>query len=222
MHRFTPEQMADLGLAALANARRLFDDATLLHEHGRFTSSFVLLGLAADELGKHVMVVAFFNRPDSEAEWRKLGKRVNRHQDKLANSLWGAWAADLLSDADEPDAEEFHQKRLAATYVDLDKEGTLRTPEMVIDQRTNQEALDFIARELKFCETTMSGVSIQSMAEAMARMQAASANGKPLAPTRHREIMALAIAARAGIPRDSAMELVHLVDELLGDSNVSE
>jgi AbiV family abortive infection protein len=79
--------MAELSLAALANARRLFDDAVRLKADGRVASAYLLAGLAADELGKHVLVTSFYGREETDAEWRRFWRRFRDHQEKLGNSL---------------------------------------------------------------------------------------------------------------------------------------
>lgn len=68
MRRLSTQQMAEVALAALANARRLLADATFLRVSGRTASAYVLAGLAADELGKHVLVASFFGREDTDTE----------------------------------------------------------------------------------------------------------------------------------------------------------
>lgn len=67
--KLTSRQLAELSLSALGNAQSLFDDARRLETAGRHASAFLLAGLAADELGKHILVTSFPARRPDEAEW---------------------------------------------------------------------------------------------------------------------------------------------------------
>ena len=79
----------------------------------------MVAGLAADELGKHILVTSFYAREQTDEEWRKFWRRFRSHQSKLGDALLGAWAGDLVSEDPPPDVAEFHQERLRATYVDV-------------------------------------------------------------------------------------------------------
>src|SRR3954451_13467833 len=83
VNRLTAQQAADVAIHALANARRMHDDAVFLRHAGRLPSAFMVAGLAADELGKHVIVTSFFGRNDTDAEWRKFWRRFRQHEAKL-------------------------------------------------------------------------------------------------------------------------------------------
>ena len=160
-----------MALAALRNARLLFDDAEQLHGLGRIATSYLLAGLAADELGKHVLVSSFFAREGSEAEWANFWRRFRSHPEKLGNVLFGAWSADLLSTEAMPDAQEFHKRRLAATYVDLGPNGETVAP---ITSISNDELDDLLSRvrgELIYCEDQMDGVSPARLASVLAKMR---------------------------------------------------
>ena len=125
MRRLTSQQMAEVALEALVNARRLYDDAVSLRQGDRLPSALMVAGLAADELGKHVLVTSFYNRDQTDDEWSKFWRRFRNHQEKLGDALLGAWAGDLISEDPPPDAAEFHQERLLATYVDVTPDGTV-------------------------------------------------------------------------------------------------
>lgn len=77
----------------------------------------MVAGLAADELGKHVLVNSFFLRDQADEEWRQVWRRFRSHESKLNDKLLMAWAGDLISEGPQPDAAAFHRKRLLATYV---------------------------------------------------------------------------------------------------------
>ena len=84
-----------MALEALVNARRLYDDAMSLRQSDRLPSAFMVAGLAADELGKHILVTSFCNRDQTDEEWRKFWRRFRNHQSKLGDALLNAWAGDL-------------------------------------------------------------------------------------------------------------------------------
>lgn len=153
MRRLTTTHIA---LEALTNARDLFDDGLVLYERQRISSAFTLIGLAADELGKHILVASFYGaREDTDAEWKKFWQRFRRHQEKLGNSLYAAWAGDLLSDEAPPDAELFHKQRLAATYVDIDDNDLVQTPRTSINKNDVAHAIERIGSELDFVNPSL-------------------------------------------------------------------
>ncbi|MGC7268693.1 AbiV family abortive infection protein, partial [Mycobacteroides abscessus subsp. abscessus] len=89
--------MAETALEAMRNARRLLDDAAVLAEDDRLPSAFMLVGLAADELGKHILVASFFSRIPDDDDWRTFWRRFRRHTEKLGNSLMSSWLGNLLT-----------------------------------------------------------------------------------------------------------------------------
>jgi AbiV family abortive infection protein len=129
MKRLTYKQMAEVALEVLANARRLYNDAALLQRVGRLASAFMVAGLGADELGKHVLVASFYgSREDTDEQWRKFWRRFRNHQSKLGDALLGAWMADLFTEDPPPDVATFHQERLLSTYVDIGPDGAVTVP----------------------------------------------------------------------------------------------
>ena len=102
MRTLTALQMAEVSLAAMRNCRRLLDDAVMLAGAGRLPSALMLAGLAADELGKHVLVASFFAREGTDEDWRKFWSRFRNHTEKLGDALMGSWVGDLLTDEPEP------------------------------------------------------------------------------------------------------------------------
>lgn len=194
-------QLAELSLAALANARSLFDDAVLLRHAGRTSSAFLLLGLAADELGKHVMVSAISGRDDTDAEWKKFWRRMGSHESKLGNTLTAGWAGDLLSDDPLPDKAAFHQQRLSATYADVTTDGKISVPSDVIREHDVDQALNLIGRELKFCESALGAFAPERLARHFESLRAAERSVASDASHRGpEETLAWVLAVRAGIP----------------------
>lgn len=176
MRRLTSDQLAGLAMAALVNARRLFDDAEVLREAGRIPSSFALLGLAADELGKHVMVASVPARKESDEQWRTFWKRMGRHEAKLGNSLFGAWMSNPNDLGDPPDPGEFHRQRLSATYVDI-RNGIVERPDDMISLTTLTEAFASIGRHLQLCERMLDLTDEPGLADAMDSVRAKANEG---------------------------------------------
>jgi AbiV family abortive infection protein len=219
MQRLAPEQMAEIVLAALSNARRLLDDAVLMTERGRTPTAFLLVGLAADELGKHVMVASFYGmRQESDDDWKKFWRRFRTHQEKLGDALWAAWAGDLLTEDPPPDVEAFHRRRLASTYVDVDDNGCIATPQSTVTTAELEEALARIKPELEFCERGFGAATPSALGAAFSRMRD-SENSEQV-----REIisdlgpmgsLAYVIASRGGASHDAAVQFASTMSAVL-------
>jgi AbiV family abortive infection protein len=217
MNRLTPDQMGELSLAALANARRPFDDALTLRESERFATAYLLVGLAADELGKHVLVASFYGaREESDAEWNKFWRRFRNHQEKLGDALWGAWAGDLMTDEPPPDIPAFHQRRLAATYVDLDPSGALSVPEAVVTTSELDDALNRVGGELEFCETALKDATPTRLGTAFADMRASDTaeQMRDMLKSGPMSALALAISLRSGLSKDDALKFATRASEI--------
>ncbi|WP_460867572.1 AbiV family abortive infection protein [Nocardioides pakistanensis] len=209
--------MAELSLKALANARALFDDATALYERGRIASAFTLVGLAADELGKHVLVTSFYGgRDESDDEWRKFWKRFRHHESKLGDALWGAWAGDLLSEDPPPNVKAFHERRLSATYVDIADDGTVQTPADSITAADVEAALGLVSGEVKFCEEALRGATPETLGRHMESMRTsgiADEFRRLLTDAGPTASMGFVIGMRAGLPPDEALAFARFAEE---------
>ena len=170
MKRLTFQQMADVALQALANARRLYDDALLLLGADRLPSALMVTGLSADELGKHILVASFYVRDQTDAEWRKFWRRFKRHEEKLGDALLGAWSGDLVNLESPPDAASVHLERLAATYVDVSDDGTTRAPSDVVVRDRVIEVLRLLEPELAYCESVVSHMTAPQFAAVLESM----------------------------------------------------
>ncbi len=217
MKRLTSQQMAEVALEALVNARRLYDDAVSLRQGDRLPSAFMVAGLAADELGKHILVTSFYNRDQTDEEWRKFWRRFRNHQEKLGDALLGAWAGDLISEDQPPDAAEFHQERLLATYVDITADGTVSAPSQVVGKGRVDEILSLLQRELNFCESVVAQATPSQFAAALESMRTSTVGqevrqvfneGGPEAA------MAFVICARAGMPYDLALSFAQQAKDI--------
>lgn len=211
--------MAEVALEALVNARRLYDDAVSLRQGDRLPSALMVAGLAADELGKHVLVTSFYNRDQTDEEWRKFWRRFRNHQEKLGDALLGAWAGDLISEDPPPDAAEFHQERLLATYVDVTPDGTVSAPSQLVAKGRVDEILSLLQGELSFCESVVAQATPSQFAAALESMRTSVVgqeirqlfnDGGPEAAA------AFAICARAGMPYDLALSFAQQAKDIFG------
>jgi AbiV family abortive infection protein len=207
--------MAHVALLALANARRLYEDAAALRHLSRLPSALMVAGLAADELGKHVLVASFYLRDQTDEEWRKFWRRFRRHESKLGDALLSAWAGDLLSEDPPPDVAAFHQERLLATYVDVSDDGSFSTPSEVVAKERVDQVLGLLERELAFCESVVAEKTPSQLAAAMESMRTSpdmelrrlySEGGVQIA-------MAFVIAARAGMPYQEALRFAQQAED---------
>jgi AbiV family abortive infection protein len=222
MKRLAPEQMAEIALAALSNARRLFDDAVLMRDQGRTPTAFLLAGLAADELGKHVMVASFYGvREETDDNWKKFWHRFRAHREKLGDALWAAWAGDLLTDDPPPDVEAFHRRRLASTYVDVDSDGRVLTPSASLTDVEVDRVLGRIQPELEFCEKGFGEATPSELGAAFSRMRDSGRAEQlraiiaGLGPT---GTLAYVMAARLGKSHDEAMQFATAASAALRDA----
>lgn len=82
MVRITSEWVSSLETIA-ANAQRLFEDARMLFENGRYATSLSLSILCIEEIGKHYVVKRASEHPDETTKYQSL-----RHIEK--QGVWGA------------------------------------------------------------------------------------------------------------------------------------
>jgi AbiV family abortive infection protein len=223
MMRLTPDQMAEIALAALANTRRLYDDALQLRKADRTPSAFLLAGLAADELGKHILVMSFYvTREDTDAEWRKFWRRFRFHEEKLGNALLGAWVGDLLNDEPPPSVKEFHQRRLAATYVDVGADGKVAVPSEKISDDELGAVLDKLSNELRYCETGLQGATPVTLGATLGAMRSSGRADELrglIEESGSIGAMAYAIGVRGGLSHDDAVALASQAKSIFGPAH---
>jgi AbiV family abortive infection protein len=211
--------MAEIGLEALSNARRLYDDAASLRQGDRLPSALMVAGLAADELGKHILVSSFYAREQTDEEWHKFWRRFRSHQSKLGDTLLGAWAGDLISEDPPPDVARFHQERLLATYVDITADGTVSAPSWVVRKERVDEILSLLQRELSFCESVFAEATPSQFAAALESMRT-SAIGQDARQLLNEggpeAAMAFVMCARAGMPYDLALSFAQHAKDIFG------
>lgn len=211
--------MANVALKALANARRLYNDAVSLRHADRLPSALMVAGLAADELGKHALVSSFYTRDQTNEEWRKFWRRFRNHEAKLDDALLGSWTGDLLSEDPPPDAAAFHRERLLATYVDVADDGTVSAPSEVVIKERVDEVLGVLHGELSYCESVVGKATPSQFAAALESMRTSArtseirqlvSKGGPAA------VMAFVISARAGLPYDQALSFAQQAESIFG------
>lgn len=167
----TPLQLAELSLASLRNARRLFDDAVVLRSHGSAPGAFGSACLAAEELGKHMMVAPMFGIEEPTADdWRDFWKRWRQHTFKVGNMLWGQWVGDLQAE-EIPAASDAHSLRLKLTYVDIAPDGTVMEPSDLADPGDIDEFLAALRGELEFYEQALGGIGAEALRDRLTEMR---------------------------------------------------
>lgn len=214
-------QMAEISLEAMRNSRRLLDDARMLASAQRFPTAFMVAGLAADELGKHIMVSSFFAREGTDDDWKRFWRRFRDHTEKLGGALLSAWAGDLLSEDPPPSSKAFHLKRLAATYVDLDDRGVVRTPVDAVSEADLEHTFESIDRELQHCESVLGNATPEQLAVVFDSMRSKAVNGHAafIESLSAEALVALAVGARAGMPQDEAVRLASAIDAVATRGN---
>lgn len=209
--RLEPAVMAELAVAALRNARRLFDDALVLRSSGRLASAFTLATLAGEEVGKHVMVMSFFGRDTRrDEEWDKLWRRFRRHESKLGNMQLGAWLADVYDDGDPPDPHEVHRLRLHATYTEV-LDGVVSCPEDVVTEPQVAQLLSDVQGELRFAESVTGSQDVAKITQAMVGQLA---SGGWLQSMTADEVRACAVSGtlvRQGMSVDDALRFAEML-----------
>lgn len=216
MRRLTDIQMAEASLQAMRNSRRLLDDSATLAAAGRLPSALMLAGLAADELGKHILISGFYAREGTEEDWKKFWSRFRNHTEKLGDALMGSWVGDLFTEEPPPSAKKFHLKRLAATYVDLGDNGEVRTPEQEVAQEDYDSAHELVERELRFCEGYLGRATPDQLAASFESMRTRALGGLAAAVDglSAEGKMAFAVAMRSGMSSEEAMEFVRIAKSL--------
>lgn len=219
MRTLSAVQMAELAIEAMRNSRRLLEDAAALAEAQRLPSAFMLTGLAADELGKHILVASFYSREGTEDDWRKFWRRFRDHTEKLGDALIGAWIGDLLADEPPPRANDFHKQRLASTYVDISGDGTITTPTIAISREAFDAAFESIDRELTYCEGVLAHATPEQLGATLESMRT-SPHGRALTELSEElgaeAAMAFAIALRSGMGASYATAFARQASRMLG------
>jgi AbiV family abortive infection protein len=207
----TDGQLAEWALAALSNARRLYSDAVLLFDADRTASAMVLLGLATDEIGKHMMITAFPIRGASEPERKKFERRVRSHVEKVGNPLLMDWMLDPDAIGDPPDPAEFHRLRNSAIYSDLTVDG-VTVPEKQVDRSRVAKNLAAMGRFLRYCEALTRGVDTAKLAATMKRGRTAPPTNEERSSLWKRANL---VASVNGVPEPEAARFATIVEAVM-------
>lgn len=127
---------------AIKNSRRLFEDASLLFDKGRYPSALALAILSIEESGK-VSILRSLSLADDGKELKKGWKRYRSHKDK--NTHWialdlmfeGARTLEDLSRIADPDSDHpeiLDQLKQVALYTDCLGSVHWSFPEEVIEK----------------------------------------------------------------------------------------
>lgn len=174
MEELTIQNWAELSLEALKNSRRLLDDANLLGAHGRYASAFSCASLAADELGKHVLINNFFGYKDPSQENRRaLMLALRNHAEKIGELVLYALLSDLAAGSAPADYANLHKRRLDATYVDLSTTtNAVTTPDTEITRHEYDAIAASVERLIAASEARYSHTDVETLSQEFIAYQA--------------------------------------------------
>ena len=164
--------------ASLRNARRLYEDASLLYENERYPSSLGLSCLSIEEAGKTTVLRGLICISDP-AEIKKVWREFRSHEAKAAHWIvpniilrGGQHLPDFL---DMLDKTSDHREQLSALkeisfYVDCYGKGNWSKPENVTDASLTKKFLVF-AETLSRSENEITTREIELWYEYMAENQ---------------------------------------------------
>lgn len=222
--KLTTQELVEFSLAALASSRRLFDDADLLRRSERRASAFVLLGLAADELGKHILVASFVTRDQTEKEWRKFWSRLGRHTEKLGDSLliamneylalvstgsieWDESVLKLIT----VDEQAFHTARLGSTYVDWNDDArSVTSPDSVASPDLVDGMFEIVRAGLEYSEKLFRSQDAASLGRLFETLRGSE---KQRLLANSTQFLAYRQATLSGAAHENAVEFARLMDE---------
>lgn len=194
--RVSFEALAELSFAALRNSRRLLDDAWALSSLNRAPSAFILSCFAAEEWGKHILLISFPARDlDDDAEWNNLWRRFKNHGEKLGNALLQAWWDDHFDLGDPASSSAIHLARLRSTYVDLaENNNTILEPHEAVGRVELDRMLQRLNHSIERSEKLFGATSRQRLAETMRRVSE-SEESRTLRDAAQADLVSLAVRA---------------------------
>ena len=196
----------------------MFDDATLLLKEGRHASAFNLLGLAADELGKHIMVTAFPTRPGGKTARSKFRHRVRSHETKLRNARTVILVEEVVR-MEHPSERlegvlgerDFHDLRLRATYVNWGQcTSKVAEPSNAVASETVASFMKAVQAALELCESRFDFVSAEGLASIFRELDPVEDDSEPVDIT---VFAAARYAEKWGASREDAWRFGELVSE---------
>ncbi|GKW49137.1 AbiV family abortive infection protein [Halomonas sp. NCCP-2165] len=147
----------------LRNAESLFAESQMLYKHGFFPRAYCLAHLCCEELAKIPMLVGvgldLVN--GEEIDWKKLHRRLTRHQDKI-NAMHDHDYFQSEIRADDSDVRE-HEAALKTTphlndmknnslYAGL-VDSVFREPSEVVTQNDAIDLMNIANKRLKYMQT---------------------------------------------------------------------
>lgn len=166
--------------SALSNASRLQADAKLLFINGSYASSFFLVNIATEELGKYaLMVSASVEAAQKKLVWKTFWKKFISHKGKthsllmledLYNFIHGASAS--IHDRDKNLAYALLQDELKmkSLYCDYKAGVGFSAPEQFIRREFCQLANDLLLERLDMVTLFESQVASKYSAEALVEL----------------------------------------------------
>lgn len=163
MKALSIEEIESARAKLLSNAESLFSESQLLYEHGFFPRAYYLAHLCCEELAKIPMLVGvgldLLN--GEEIDWKKLHRRLTRHQDKI-NAMHVHDYLQSKIRADDSDVRE-HEAALKNTphlndmknnslYAGL-VDSIFREPSEVVTQDDAIELMNITNERLKYIQT---------------------------------------------------------------------
>ncbi|MFU1519955.1 AbiV family abortive infection protein [Vreelandella alkaliphila] len=140
--RLSASQIASGINVAIKNSRRLFEDASLLFDNGRYPSALALAILSIEESGK-ASILRSLSLADDVKELKEGWKRYRSHKDKnthwiaLDMMLEGARSLEDLSRISDPDSDHpkiLDQLKQVALYTDCLGSAHWSFPEEVVEK----------------------------------------------------------------------------------------
>ncbi|MGO2133217.1 MAG: AbiV family abortive infection protein [Halomonas sp.] len=146
----------------LRNAKSLFAESQLLYQHGFFPRAYCLAHLCCEELAKiHMLVGVGLDLVNGdEVDWRKLHRRLTRHQDKIdAMHVHDYFQSEIR--ADDSDVRE-HEAALKKTpHLNDMKNNSLyagvvnsvfKEPTEVVTQDDAKELINITTERLRYIQ----------------------------------------------------------------------
>lgn len=140
--RLNASQIASGINVAIKNSRRLFEDASLLFDNGRYPSALALAILSIEESGK-ASILRSLSLAEDGKELKEGWKRYRSHKDKNTNwialdmMLEGARSLEDLSRIADPDSDHpkiLDQLKQVALYTDCLGSAHWSLPEDVVEK----------------------------------------------------------------------------------------
>jgi AbiV family abortive infection protein len=164
VNALTREQLEEGRRKALENARELVDEAGLLHANAYWPRVVFLCHIAAEELGKYIMLVSAFvelTADPHDFDWSRFWKRFTSHKQKFTTlSFWEEirLAPNEPATGLEPGEDYFANLGRTVNWLEAAKQKSLyadffkrsfRTPRDLIGEGTASRALELSQKRVQ-------------------------------------------------------------------------